>query len=172
MNGSRLESRALEIRCGVKKQGDSKKVYVHMLNGTLCATERALCCIVENYQTPEVRPPPSLLSPAAFLTLGSSLSGCHHPRTPPTIHARSRVPPLRAGTSDNQREEGFEKEALELVTLSGFYFGEFLDDLFVRPDRERPPSREDHEEVFHLWPCGSLRRPGVLYRKTRGGSKS
>jgi seryl-tRNA synthetase len=25
-----------------------------MLNGTLCATERALCCIVENYQTPEV----------------------------------------------------------------------------------------------------------------------
>jgi len=27
-----------------------------MLNGTLCATERALCCIVENYQTPEVSP--------------------------------------------------------------------------------------------------------------------
>jgi seryl-tRNA synthetase len=27
-----------------------------MLNGTLCATERALCCLVENYQTPEVRP--------------------------------------------------------------------------------------------------------------------
>ena len=26
-----------------------------MLNGTLCAAERALCCLVENYQTPEVR---------------------------------------------------------------------------------------------------------------------
>jgi len=26
-----------------------------MLNGTLCATERALCCLVENYQTAEVR---------------------------------------------------------------------------------------------------------------------
>lgn len=25
-----------------------------MLNGTLCATERAMCCLVENYQTPEV----------------------------------------------------------------------------------------------------------------------
>lgn len=25
-----------------------------MLNGTLCATTRALCCIAENYQTPEV----------------------------------------------------------------------------------------------------------------------
>lgn len=52
---ARTESRSLEVRCGIKKQGDTKKVYVHMLNGTLCATERALCCIVENYQTPEVR---------------------------------------------------------------------------------------------------------------------
>lgn len=55
-NCTDYQSRALEVRCGVKKQGDSRKVYVHMLNGTLCATERALCCIVENYQTPEVRP--------------------------------------------------------------------------------------------------------------------
>lgn len=38
----------------MKKQGDNVKRYVHMLNGTLCATERALCCIVENWQTPEV----------------------------------------------------------------------------------------------------------------------
>ncbi|GAA6062961.1 hypothetical protein JCM10212_005720 [Sporobolomyces blumeae] len=52
-NCTDYQSRALEIRCGIKKQGDAKKVYVHMLNGTLCATERALCCIVENYQTPE-----------------------------------------------------------------------------------------------------------------------
>lgn len=37
-----------------------------MLNGTLCATERALCCIVENYQTPEVRL--SLYSSTASLT--------------------------------------------------------------------------------------------------------
>jgi seryl-tRNA synthetase len=32
--------------------GDSKK-YVHLLNATLCATERTLCCILENYQTDE-----------------------------------------------------------------------------------------------------------------------
>ena len=49
-----LESRSLEVRCGIKKQGETRKHYVHMLNGTLCATERALCCVVENYQTPEV----------------------------------------------------------------------------------------------------------------------
>jgi seryl-tRNA synthetase len=48
------ESRKLEVRCGLKKHDQTNKVYVHMLNGTLCATERALCCLVENYQTPEV----------------------------------------------------------------------------------------------------------------------
>jgi len=52
-NCTDYQSRSLEIRCGIKKQGDTKKVYVHMLNGTLCATERALCCLVENYQTAE-----------------------------------------------------------------------------------------------------------------------
>ena len=49
-----IESRRLEIRCGLKNKDQTRKVYVHMLNGTLCATERALCCLVENYQTPEV----------------------------------------------------------------------------------------------------------------------
>jgi seryl-tRNA synthetase len=52
-NCTDYQSRRLEVRCGIKKQGDTKKNYVHMLNGTLCATERALCCLVENYQTPE-----------------------------------------------------------------------------------------------------------------------
>lgn len=48
------ESRRLEVRCGLKAKDQARKLYVHMLNGTLCATERALCCLVENYQTPEV----------------------------------------------------------------------------------------------------------------------
>jgi seryl-tRNA synthetase len=48
------ESRRLEVRCGLKKQDQARKLYVHMLNGTLCATERALCCLVENYQTESV----------------------------------------------------------------------------------------------------------------------
>lgn len=45
------QSRELEIRLGTKKEGDKEKKYVHMLNATLCATERTLCCILENYQT-------------------------------------------------------------------------------------------------------------------------
>ena len=49
------ESRRLEIRSGLKNKDQARKIYVHMLNGTLTATERAMCCLVENYQTPEVR---------------------------------------------------------------------------------------------------------------------
>lgn len=52
------ESRRLEVRCGIKKDKkdpQERKVYVHMLNGTLCATTRAMSCIAENYQTPKVR---------------------------------------------------------------------------------------------------------------------
>lgn len=49
-NCTDYQARELEIRYGVKKTTDTKKTYVHMLNATLCATERALCCILENYQ--------------------------------------------------------------------------------------------------------------------------
>ena len=39
-------------RYGQKKQTDLsyEKTYCHALNATLCATERALCCVLENYQ--------------------------------------------------------------------------------------------------------------------------
>ena len=50
-NCTDYQSRALEIRCGVKTQTDLRKKYVHLLNCTLCATGRALCAIMENYQT-------------------------------------------------------------------------------------------------------------------------
>lgn len=49
-NCTDYQSRRLEIRCGLKKMGDREKKYVHCLNSTLCATERTLCCILENYQ--------------------------------------------------------------------------------------------------------------------------
>ena len=53
-NCTDYQSRALEIRCAEKNLAKGQSLpYVHLLNGTLCATERTLCCIVENYQTPE-----------------------------------------------------------------------------------------------------------------------
>merc|ERR1712137_315956 len=41
----------------------NKQVYPHMLNSTLCATERAMCCLVENYQTDEGIRVPRVLVP-------------------------------------------------------------------------------------------------------------
>ncbi|KAK3076401.1 Cytosolic seryl-tRNA synthetase, partial [Coniosporium uncinatum] len=52
-NCTDYQTRELEVRYGVKKQTDTTKTYVHALNSTLCATERALCCVLENYQTDE-----------------------------------------------------------------------------------------------------------------------
>ncbi|KEF61643.1 seryl-tRNA synthetase [Exophiala aquamarina CBS 119918] len=50
-NCTDYQTRELEIRYGQKKGAiDSRKTYAHALNGTLCATERTLCCILENYQ--------------------------------------------------------------------------------------------------------------------------
>ncbi|EEB09549.1 cytoplasmic serine-tRNA ligase Srs1 [Schizosaccharomyces japonicus yFS275] len=62
-NCTDYQSRNLEIRCGVKKMGAREKKYVHCLNSTLCATERAICCILENYQTPEGLNVPKVLQP-------------------------------------------------------------------------------------------------------------
>lgn len=53
-NCTDYQSRALEIRFGAKTQTDVKKKYVHCLNGTLTATTRTLCCLLENFQTDEV----------------------------------------------------------------------------------------------------------------------
>jgi len=50
-NCTDYQARAMETRFGQKKMGDQVKQYVHMLNATLTATERTICCIIENYQT-------------------------------------------------------------------------------------------------------------------------
>lgn len=43
--------------------GDTVKNYCHLLNSTLTATERTLCCILENYQTPDGVRVPEVLRP-------------------------------------------------------------------------------------------------------------
>ena len=53
-NCTDYQSRNLEIRFGAKTQTDIRKKYVHCLNSTLTATTRTLCCLLENFQTPEV----------------------------------------------------------------------------------------------------------------------
>ncbi|KAI9695500.1 MAG: Cytosolic seryl-tRNA synthetase [Bogoriella megaspora] len=49
-NCTDYQTRELEIRYGVKTKTATKKVYAHALNATLCAIQRSLCCVLENYQ--------------------------------------------------------------------------------------------------------------------------
>lgn len=88
-NCTDYQSRALEIRYGVKKQTDVKKTYVHALNSTLCATTRTICCILENYQTEEVS------SHLRCHTAGNILI-CHFFR-------RASTSPSRSGSSCRER---------------------------------------------------------------------
>lgn len=62
-NCTDYQSRSMEIRCGQKKMGDREKKYVHMLNSTLCATGRAICCLLETYQEADGVRVPEVLVP-------------------------------------------------------------------------------------------------------------
>ena len=66
-NCTDYQSRSLNIKMTTQKKDKDKENkggdFVHMLNGTLCATERTLCCILENYQTPEGVRVPKVLIP-------------------------------------------------------------------------------------------------------------
>lgn len=62
-NCTDYQSRRLEIRLRTPKGPgvEAKKEYVHLLNSTLSATERTICCILENYQEADgVRVPAAL----------------------------------------------------------------------------------------------------------------
>jgi seryl-tRNA synthetase len=59
-NCTDFQSRGLDVRL---QHGGKDKQYVHMLNATLCATERTMCCILENNQTEEGLKIPKVLQP-------------------------------------------------------------------------------------------------------------
>lgn len=48
-NCTEYQSRNLNVCYGFSKDNE-RQSYVHMLNATMCAIQRCLCCIVENYQ--------------------------------------------------------------------------------------------------------------------------
>jgi len=58
-NCTDYQSRRMEIFIGNKNE----KKYVHCLNSTLVATERTMCCILENYQTETGVKIPEVLQP-------------------------------------------------------------------------------------------------------------
>jgi len=62
-NCTDYQSRRMEIKFGTAKDEEGNVPFVHMLNSTLCATERAICCILENYQTEKGIRIPKVLKP-------------------------------------------------------------------------------------------------------------
>jgi seryl-tRNA synthetase len=105
-NCTDYQSRELEIRYGVRKgEIDARKTYVHALNSTLCATERALCCILENYQTADVG-----RHRYAFL-FRLTFSGHQRTSTIAKVHPRSAgIPAIHEGAT---KELDFSKSPTE-----------------------------------------------------------
>jgi len=62
-NCTDYQSRRLRIRYGQTKKMNQDVEYVHMLNATMCATTRTICCILENYQTEDGILIPEILKP-------------------------------------------------------------------------------------------------------------
>lgn len=67
-NCTDYQSRAMEVRLRPeggtdKDKGKGETRFVHFLNATLCATTRTICCLLENYQTPEGVKVPEVLVP-------------------------------------------------------------------------------------------------------------
>lgn len=61
-NCTDYQSRRLDIKFN-SKNDDNTQQYVHLLNSTLTASERTLCCILENYQTDKGIIIPDVLKP-------------------------------------------------------------------------------------------------------------
>jgi hypothetical protein len=105
-NCTDYQSRSMEIRCGIKKSGEDKKKYVHMLNSTLCATGRAICCLLETYQEEDGVRIPEVLIPfmggLTFLPFVRELKGglrADGKKTPSTIKvAASESSPITPKT--------------------------------------------------------------------------
>ncbi|KAL9656281.1 hypothetical protein ABK040_007894 [Willaertia magna] len=64
-NCTDYQARRLDVKYGksANKNQGSENDYCHMLNSTLTATSRTLCCIVENYQTKDGVKVPEVLQP-------------------------------------------------------------------------------------------------------------
>ncbi|KAI3912101.1 hypothetical protein MKW92_005187, partial [Papaver armeniacum] len=63
LNCTDYQSRKLEIRFGKRTSNEQGKQYCHLLNSTLTATERTICCILENYQKEDGVEIPTALQP-------------------------------------------------------------------------------------------------------------
>jgi len=62
-NCTDYQARRLLVRYGQTKKMNEQAEFCHMLNATMCATTRVICCILENNQTEEGIVVPEMLRP-------------------------------------------------------------------------------------------------------------
>eukprot|EP00112_Aurelia_sp_Birch-Aquarium-sp1_P006053 Seg1677.2 transcript_id=Seg1677.2/GoldUCD/mRNA.D3Y31 product="Serine-tRNA ligase cytoplasmic" protein_id=Seg1677.2/GoldUCD/D3Y31 len=62
-NCTDYQARRLMVRYGQVRKMNEKAEICHMLNATMCASTRVICCILENYQTEEGIEIPKALQP-------------------------------------------------------------------------------------------------------------
>ncbi len=94
----------MEVRSGLKKMGDREKKYVHMLNSTLCATGRAICCLLETYQEDDgVRIPEVLVPFMGGITFMPFVRDSKLNPLPAPTDKAAKVP--KESKKDNKKEE-------------------------------------------------------------------
>jgi len=133
-NCTDYQSRRLEVRYGQKAAGDTKKRYVHMLNSTLIATERAMCCLIENYQTKcGIKVPPVLQEYMGGMTFIPFVN-------PPPKGKKGAPPPEQYVPTQEQIDEmDSSKKALQSYMDSLLpALNTALDSLAKMPQEERP----------------------------------
>lgn len=89
-NCTDFQSRALDVRCRAHRLDEGKSTvqlsHVHMLNSTLTATGRGICCILETYQTPD-----GVIVPDALVPFMGGTKFIPFVRGPRELDAEGRV---------------------------------------------------------------------------------
>mmetsp|Transcript_34325 Transcript_34325/g.79388 ORF Transcript_34325/g.79388 Transcript_34325/m.79388 type:complete len:484 (-) Transcript_34325:118-1569(-) len=62
-NCTDYQARGVGTRCGATKKKDGPQSFCHFLNGTLCATGRGICCLLETHQEEDGVRVPEVLVP-------------------------------------------------------------------------------------------------------------
>merc|ERR1711972_293985 len=106
-NCTDYQARCMNTKYGYKPSDP----FAHMLNSTLCATERAMCCLVENYQEAEGVRVPRVLVPymlgQEFLPFVKTLKTDEAKKAAPKKDAapKKEAAPKKGGKKDKKQQD-------------------------------------------------------------------
>eukprot|EP01083_Nonionella_stella_P203101 741369_1 len=114
-NCTDYQSIAMDTRYGFTGKGKkretreiAKKEYVHMLNATLCATTRTICCILENYQTDD-----GIIVPNVLQQYMGGMKFIPFIRAPPINKEKNKGGKKKKQSKPKQKQKNVNKEQQE-----------------------------------------------------------